>query len=101
MFPNTRLGRIALAFGTLIFVLAFALPPVSFRITDFGVAHHGKDVALVNDGTRHIVSGTALHFSGCKFVGQTGICVQKEIRYDRAHGLRLNADLSLRAPSEI
>lgn len=103
MFPNTRLSQVLLAFATLIFALAIALPPVSLRITDVGVRVNGTAVSLVGDGAahQHDVTGTALHFGACKSVGSRGVCVHKKLSWDRAHGLHLAAELTSRPPSAI
>ena len=103
MFPNTRLSQVLLAFATLIFALALALPPVTFRITDLGVRVNGVGVSLVGESAAHQrdATTTALHFSACKFVGSNGVCVHKELSWDRAHGLHLAAELSSRPQSEI
>jgi hypothetical protein len=90
MFPNNRVGQVILALGTLILTLAVLLPPVTFRLTEFGIAHHGAGIRLVGEGTQHVNSSvTVLHVGGCKFIGHRSICAHKELSYDRAHGLRL------------
>ena len=103
MFPNTRLSQVLLAFATLIFALAIALPPVSFRITDVGVRVNGTAVSVVGNSSAHQrdARATALHFGACKFVGHGGVCVHKELSWDRAHGLHLAAELTSRPPSAI
>ena len=103
MFPNTRLARVLLAFGALIFALVLALPPVTFRVTDLGIRVNCTAVSLVGDrvARQHDVKGTALHFAACKFVGSDGVCVHKELSWDRAHGLHLAAELTTRPASEI
>jgi hypothetical protein len=102
MFPNTRLAQVLLGFATLIFALAIALPPVSFRVTDLGLRVNGMAVSLVgNSFADQHATGTELHFAVCKFVGSRGVCVHKELSWDHAHGLHLAAEMTSRPPTEI
>jgi hypothetical protein len=102
MLPTTRLGQVMFALGTLVVMLAVLLPPVTFRLTDLGVAHGGANISLVGDGSQHLSSsGMLFHVGGCKFVGQSSICTHKELSYDHAHGLRLAAIVSSRPPNGI
>ena len=102
MFPNTRSGQIALALGTLVITLTAVLPPVSFHLTDLGFGYRGAQINFVSDGPHHVAAGvsspTTLHVGGCKFVGQRGVCVEKEISYDHAHGLRFVASVTTPPP---
>lgn len=103
MFPITRPGKVLLACAALIFALALALPPVSFRITDLGVRTNGTSLSLVGNGTAHHrdANATALHFTACNFVGSHGVCVHKELSWDRAHGLHLAFEMTSRQSNEI
>ena len=102
MFPATRLGHSILATGTLVVALAVLLLPVTFRMTDLGIAHGHAGIGLGSDGAQQPSgNGTLLHVGGCKFVGHFSICSQKVLSYDHAHGLRLTATVTSRPPSGI
>jgi hypothetical protein len=102
MFPTHRLARIALAFGTLIFALTIVLPAVTFHVTDAGIGSGSSEFLLVTGNGDHIASNiTTVHFGACEFVGDQGLCVHKELRYDHAHGIRLLATVTSRQSAGI
>jgi hypothetical protein len=102
MFPSTRTRQIALALGTLIMVVLFAIPPVSFQLTDLGLGYGAVSFNLVGDAApRPAATRAVFHIGGCKSVGHTDLCSHKELTFDRAHGLRFTATLTTHPPDGV
>jgi hypothetical protein len=101
MFASTRTPQIALALGAVILVVMFAIPPVSFQLTDLGIGYGAVTFNVVGHAPHAAATRAMFHIGACKSVGHADLCAHKELTFDRAHGLRFAATITTQPPNGV